>query len=371
MPEAPLFRHEKLTAIPDGEDPTPKALNTIFKELRENASANHSNQGGGAHGHLALVLTAPEYLAIAGEAFDPPVHPGPVPVHEAGATAFQIAEVNRAFAADKDEFDRYIRVKQFLKNQLLTAIPNRYTELLEDINNGYTNVEIITIIQHLRTNYAAISIDELNQNKKDMIREWQPDQSGVEAVWSQIRRGVQFAAIEDPISDMACLGFAIDVIRKSGLFADKIDDFLERPKAEQTYANFVLAINKADKLRRAKLTSGAAGYHSALMAHTAAPAKTQKAPVPVPATVSSTSSAGKYCWSHGYNSNPTGHCSATCHAPYPGHRTDATLDDMLGGNNTIRRKPNDPAVWKPPANRNRNRNKANAATAAATAPSEA
>eukprot|EP00978_Attheya_sp_CCMP212_P024054 scaffold74965_cov30-Attheya_sp.AAC.2 len=61
---------------------------TTYNSILEVRTAMHSNtttipsaEDGGIHSHLALVLTAPEYLAVAGVAFLPPVHPGPVAHH--------------------------------------------------------------------------------------------------------------------------------------------------------------------------------------------------------------------------------------------------------------------------------------------------
>eukprot|EP00957_Ditylum_brightwellii_P136907 10441137-Ditylum_brightwellii.AAC.1 len=39
------------------KEPTYEAIHIIHKILQENAASVNSNAGGGAHGHLALVLT--------------------------------------------------------------------------------------------------------------------------------------------------------------------------------------------------------------------------------------------------------------------------------------------------------------------------
>ena len=41
-----------------------------------------------------------------------------------------------------------------------------------------------------------------------------------------------------------------------------------------------------------------------------------------------------YCWTHGLGRNKE-HTSATCNRKSEGHKTDATLDNMMGGSNTI------------------------------------
>jgi hypothetical protein len=41
-----------------------------------------------------------------------------------------------------------------------------------------------------------------------------------------------------------------------------------------------------------------------------------------------------YCWTHGLSKNPK-NTSASCNAPGENHRTDATLENRMGGRNKI------------------------------------
>jgi hypothetical protein len=59
-----------------------------------------------------------------------------------------------------------------------------------------------------------------------------------------------------------------------------------------------------------------------------------------------------YCWTHGLSNNPQ-HTSATCTSPAEGHQRTATIDNMLGGNNSIRRRRNERAIYRRPQ-RNQN-----------------
>eukprot|EP00957_Ditylum_brightwellii_P169812 12925438-Ditylum_brightwellii.AAC.1 len=60
-------------------EPTYRAIHTMHKILQKNDASAHSNVGGGAHGHLALVLTHGHYQQVMGHIFDAPNHPGPNP----------------------------------------------------------------------------------------------------------------------------------------------------------------------------------------------------------------------------------------------------------------------------------------------------
>ena len=57
--------------------PTFSTLTTLKKQLKSNAQSVVSDLGGGAHGHLGLVLSPEEYTAVSNTAYTRPDHPGP------------------------------------------------------------------------------------------------------------------------------------------------------------------------------------------------------------------------------------------------------------------------------------------------------
>eukprot|EP00957_Ditylum_brightwellii_P195338 14883266-Ditylum_brightwellii.AAC.1 len=60
-------------------EPIYETIHIIHKILQENAVLVNSNAGGGAHGHLALVLTPGHYQQVTGHIFAPSMHPGRTP----------------------------------------------------------------------------------------------------------------------------------------------------------------------------------------------------------------------------------------------------------------------------------------------------
>ena len=69
-----LFPHPQLTRI-HGE-PDYDSLTLLADQLKANASAQYSPLGGGANGHIGLVLTPAGYLTVSLTAFVRPIHPG-------------------------------------------------------------------------------------------------------------------------------------------------------------------------------------------------------------------------------------------------------------------------------------------------------
>jgi hypothetical protein len=156
----------------------------------------------------------------------------------------------------------------------------------------------------------------------------------LEDLFKQIRRCHAFAADHDPISEAAAVRAGVANLEQSGVFLDAIKDWHKKPAAKCTWDNFKTHFATADKERLHQLTSKGAGYLAEKTTTGTTPTQVMP-PTPIPTTT--TESKHYYCWSHGLGPNAS-HTSVTCRKPAPGHRTDATLNNMMGGCNTIHRR---------------------------------
>ena len=344
------FPHSALTPLPLDEDPSFNTLQVIHQEINANAIAIPSRLGGGAYGHLAMVMTPAAYLALPNTvAWLAPIHPGANPVHPAGATAPQITEVNRAYLSNLEKFEVYNSTKTALKKQLLDAIPACYTESLKHPLLGYANVEPLAILQLLDTTHGTIDEDDLKANLDRMEATWSPTQP-IEDLWNQILKAQQYAAGHDNITEKAAIRAAITNLEQSGVFTDGMKDWRKLTTLQQTWAAMRRLFDQANKERRRVLTSKEVGYVNAAT-HKAPPA-TKTAAVPT-ATMF-------YCWSHGL-SHFSGHTSTSCNHPVEGHRKEATMENMLGGCCYIKRLPGERQIYKKPVfNRENRENQENA-----------
>ena len=57
-------------------EPTFDSIKTLHNQLKTNSQTIPSNLGGGAHGHLGLVLNAAQYALLSNAPFIRPAHPG-------------------------------------------------------------------------------------------------------------------------------------------------------------------------------------------------------------------------------------------------------------------------------------------------------
>jgi hypothetical protein len=337
-----------------GTRPNYSLLKPFHATLNANAISVPSDGGNGALGHLALVVPAACYNALSGGiAFLPPVNPGAAPLYPDGSTAAQITEVNRAHLADLAVYRAYLNVEAALKQQVLTAVPHQYIQLLADEETGFATVSTLAILNHLDMMYGKITNVEISANLKDLDHAWDPA-SDIESLWPHVRKCRAFAtAAGDPISEQTAIRSVGTNVDGTSLFTADICDLNKLPAAAHTLAALMDHFNSADAERRRLLTVQSAGFHgNTLLA--AVPAPLHPVPVEqaliapaVPVPPANPTVAPAKPWSHGLGPNRS-HTSSTCRFPLAGHCRDATLENMKGGCNRIHRRKGTMAVWVPP-----------------------
>jgi hypothetical protein len=334
------FPHPILTVITG--TPTNSSLQLLKKQLFANARAIPSTRGGGANGHLALIMTAAVYLARTNIAFDLPVHPGPAPAHAQGATAPQITETNRQYTADLQEYRLYLTVQEELKKHLLAAVPPMYLRTLEDPDLGFADVTSITMLTHLQDTYGQISREEIDANRNKLTADWNADDP-IEDLWSRNVEVQRLASVaNEAIPDTAVIRLTLSVFERTGVFTTACEKWRDKPDVDWTTANFQTHFNLANKERIRQLTARQAGYHganSAIVPVITPPPAIDHIAAAITNTITSSNTKMYYCWTHGLGLNAN-HDSTTCQRKADGHIDAATILDMKGGNDRIMTRAN-------------------------------
>ena len=141
------FPHPTLTAIVGA--PTNTTITKLIQEVFANARAVPSTRGGGGHGHLGMIMTAPKYLTLAGTAFQLPIHPGDTPTIPPTQTQYEITEGVRLYKATIAKLTLATSLREEIKKQILAAIERMYFEILEDATFGFADVSVIDLLTHL------------------------------------------------------------------------------------------------------------------------------------------------------------------------------------------------------------------------------
>lgn len=181
-----------------------------------NAHSVPSAQGGGLHGHLAILLTDANFIARIGVAF---IHPGP--------PLAAIGTVSVALRADTDalaDVTLYNNLCAALNSQILTA----------------GNASLLSaVLSHLRNERGTMTPEELECNRAAVSEPWNLDKNPIENLCSKISNIQCVARLGAvPIPDITVITLTLAMIEKTGLLGSTTDKFCLQPTAEFTFKLF-------------------------------------------------------------------------------------------------------------------------------------
>jgi hypothetical protein len=135
-----LSHPTKIEGQPNYDD-----LRALRETLYRNAASVPSTRGGGAHGHLGMLMEPATYATLVpGHAFDAPVPPEPLNYN--GMTAAQIAATNRQYSNDRKEYQEYLHIGQAINKQISRTLEPLYLAPVEDPILGMVGLEPRTIL---------------------------------------------------------------------------------------------------------------------------------------------------------------------------------------------------------------------------------
>ncbi len=376
------FPHPTLTAIQG--TPTFATVRLLKQECFANAASVDSSLTAPDLGHSVLVIGEPEYNALATAAlgaafaFAPPARPPAQPQFNAGATNQALATAKADWHRQTHDWNAYNGVKTALKKQILAAIPTEFVSSLKDDTTGFAAVTPLQIIQHVTQFYGTVTRSDLDANLTHLESPWEPTES-MEGLWTRCASCIHVAtAGGEPIQEAHKIRIMLKVLTATGLFSLDIRDWNKRPAADRTWDHFKTFFANANRERCANMTAGNYRHqaHAAVVGGRSGATSPTFSEITQGSTItdSTTMKDVKYCWTHGLYVRGNGHTSKECQHKRTGHKEDATMFNMLGGNNSIRRiqgekndyarlnRSNETGEWKRD-NKNGRGAKANSATA--------
>eukprot|EP00804_Cyclotella_cryptica_P022255 CCRYP_017925-RA/>CCRYP_017925-RA protein AED:0.39 eAED:0.39 QI:0/-1/0/1/-1/1/1/0/386 len=231
------FKEFEFTKI-DGQ-PTDENLNQLVRELTEAAASIPTTNGGGAHGHIGMIIPDTEYVLFStgGAQFLEPTNPGPYPTAvdpDAAIRERQVAE----HKAELQEFEMYCAVKIALRNELVKCIDEEWIKELKSETMGYNHRsprEMLDYLYHMGGDLDHMDIAELNQ---ELLKPW----DHVEAPATMFARGDKYERqlIKAGIAAQPAmrLAVALAAFQASGEYDAAIRDWETKPVADKTFKHF-------------------------------------------------------------------------------------------------------------------------------------
>ena len=249
------FQFKELTKI-HGE-PNYDSIKRMHNEVKANAASVPSTLGGGAFGHLGLVLTPNQYAMVSNAPFNRPNHPGQCVIPPA-ATQAQIQAIRDTHTEQLRLFNEVLGVEAALRQQINEAIESSY---LQRIRNRQTNAITMPVSDifhlHLFQNYGEVDSFKLEQEREKVMqmtydRAYPPD-----TVYETVEDLMDMAAASGvPFTQRQAVNMAIVVINKTGLFREDMRRWIEVPPQNRTWIAFKQHFTDAYKYNRQLNTLG-------------------------------------------------------------------------------------------------------------------
>ena len=242
------FEFPTLTKI-HGE-PTYFKLKEIKNELKSNATSVTTDLGGGAHGHLGLVITPLAYANISPVPYARPAHPGPLAILPGVAQH----EATRLRADHKESirlFRETIDVEKALVKQVVAALEPQYLKRLRNNTTNAIDIPLHDVLDHLFERYGRVDADTLmdieEKIKSSKYNPSDPLITFVNEIEELARLGT---AANNPYSDMQKVQIGLRIIKNTGDFEQGLREWYSRPSVEHTWQNFIDHFEEARELLR-------------------------------------------------------------------------------------------------------------------------
>jgi hypothetical protein len=167
-------------------EPDYQTIHAIRKLLHANARAIDTHLGGGALGHLGLIVSNTAYAIIAptGEngpmIWTNPTAPGQATAVLDQGTAAQLSAVRHSWEESVLTYLPFNTVKQSLKKKIITVFEPMYLDILNDDMVGFANMTVRKMLDHLFLAYGNITAVDLKTilNRCAMLgipsNQWRP-----------------------------------------------------------------------------------------------------------------------------------------------------------------------------------------------------
>lgn len=231
-------------------EPTFESICVLQREIIINSQCVHTHLGGGAHGHMGLVMSPQEYAMHSNAAYLRLVHPGPLLIPP-GVTQ-QFADTLRE--QHKEQVCLFCEVQgvdQALRQQIATAIEPQYLEAFHDDATGRIQMSVAALIQQLYRVYGKVTPQKL-QDQTEKVRQMVFDPvNPIDGIFTAIDDLVHYViTANSPFTQPQIINMAYLILNKTGLFQRWILDWNARQPQQKTWTNFKLHFREAQQQLR-------------------------------------------------------------------------------------------------------------------------
>ena len=142
----------------------PSKRSTSFKKIKADAKSVFSNIGGGAHGHIGLVLADAKYALIFNTPSIYPTHQGPLIILY-GTTAYMNSNMIISHTKEVRLFRELTGVEQAFVQHIYTTVKKAYLMDVRNLTTNSVNDTMDDVLMRLQDNYGKLMPHELHESE--------------------------------------------------------------------------------------------------------------------------------------------------------------------------------------------------------------
>ena len=231
---------EKSELTPIRGEPTYSTLERLLKELKANASTVHSTLGGGAHGHLGLVISLTSYAHLSAIPFTRPAFPGTAAIIPPGSTQHAARTLRIQFDEELRVYHEVENVDKALKQQIVQAIEPKYLDAVRNRTSDTITIPVYQVMEHLFNTYGEIT-PETFQKKEQKVKAmtFDPNTDSIDSLYKEIDDLVDLSGRAGvPMTPEQSVTIAYVILWRCGVLKDYLKTWNAKAAADKTWLNF-------------------------------------------------------------------------------------------------------------------------------------
>ena len=254
------FQHKVLTRV-HGQ-PHYESLKILLDELKANASSVPSTLGGGAYGHLGLLLTATRYATLSPTPFTVPNNPGPFAPPAAG-TGPQIEAAKDVWRDEKTTFELCQATEKALIAQVVDAVDATYLAALRNADTSRYGDSIRLLVEHLFSTYGKITPQQIKIREGQVFNMSFNMNLPVDAVFNAVDDLYELSDhAQMPMTYDQCINLAYMVFARQPVLLHDLRSWNRKEPADKTWTNLKSHMREAQNDLRSLPVAGSMYGHA-------------------------------------------------------------------------------------------------------------
>jgi hypothetical protein len=228
----------------DGQ-PKDEDLNLLAIELTNAAGSVTTQNGGGEHGHVGMVVNDAGYVTFSngGARFRVPTNPGPYPTTvdpDKVKGEQQITE----HKAECIEYENYLGVENYLRRMIVKSIDHEWHAEVKSETMGFNHLSPKALLAHLCNLSGSLDHMDVTELFSNIQKSW----DGIEAPAAHFAQGDkyerQLLKVGQRKNPELQLAFVLVTFQSAGKFEPALCKGEVKPTADRTFANFRIFMQK-------------------------------------------------------------------------------------------------------------------------------